>query len=250
MSGPSEFPNAPVVFQGETAMTVTSPGDVTDLLRYALEMGRDAETMERLVGLHERITDRQAATEFAVALAEFQNECPTIPKSKRVSFANQGGGTTSYAYAELPAIEKIVRPLLHARGFSYNWNTEVKDRLMTATCKLRHVNGHSETASFSAPVESKAGMSEQQKYASARQYAKRLSLIDVLGISTADVEADSFDMEPILPEEAAALKALAKEVVANEEEFFKWMNVSSYEEITRGNFKRAQRGLEHKRRKK
>lgn len=243
-------PTAPVVFQGETSLAPTSAGEVTDLLRYALEMGRDAETMERLVALHERITDRAAATEFTAALADFQHECPAIPKKKRVSYANAGGGTTSYSYAELPEIEKIVRPLLYARGLSFNWNTEVKDRLMTATCTLSHVSGHSKASSFSAPVESKAGMSEQQKYASARSYAKRLSLIDVLGLTTEDVVSDGFDMEPILPEEVDALKKLAKEVVANEATFLEWMNVSSFEEITRGNFKRAQRGLEQKRRKK
>jgi hypothetical protein len=240
-----------VVFKGddETALSVTSTRDVTDLLRFALEKGCDPVAMEKLVSLHERISDRVAATEFAESLAAFQNDCPVIKKTRTAKIVTGSGGSFEYTYADLNDIVRVVRPLLYARGFAFTFDSEVRDKLMVCTCTLRHVNGHSEKASFTAPVESKAGMSEQQKYSSALSYAKRVSLVEVLGITSVDPDEDGAAMDPITPAQVETLKALAKEVGADEKAFLAYIGYDSLESIQQRHYKTATLALEQKRRK-
>ena len=241
-----------VVFRGsnDDAVTLTSARDVTDLLRYALEMGRDAETMERLVALHERITDRAAATEFAAALAEFQNECPVINKAHKAKIVTAGGGSFEYTYADLNDTVRVVRPLLHARGFAFTFDSEVRDKLMVCTCTLRHVNGHSAKASFSAPVESRSGVSDQQKFSSALSYGKRVALVQVLGITSADPDEDGAGAETITPAQVGNLQALLRETETVEGAFLKFIKYDSLEEIQQRHFKEALNALEQKRKKR
>jgi len=239
-----------VALRDETALSEVAGTDVGSLLRLAIEKNLPVETLERLVALHERVADRAAASEFAADLAAFQAECPPITKTTTAQIATQSGTKFSYKYAELPHIAKTVGPLLHAKGFSFSWDSEFKDgKLLTCTCTLRHVNGHKEKASFASPVESKAGMSEQQKFAAALSYAKRMSLTQVLGITTADPDLDGGGSEPITREQRDELIALAKSVDADIPRFLKFMKVDTMDEITSGDFNRARTALESKRKR-
>jgi len=174
----------------ELVVHQTSPSAIIDLLQVAIEHNLPVETLERLQALHERVSDRAAANEFARELAAFQEECPPIVKSSTAKVMTRGGVNYSYKYAELDQIARTVRPLLARRGFSYTWDSDVRDMALHCVCILRHVNGHFEKANFSAPVESAAGMSEQQKHASALTYARRQSLVQVLGLTTTDPDTD------------------------------------------------------------
>ena len=48
------------------------------------------EVMGKLVELHERVEARRAAGEFAVAMAEFQDKCPLIPKNRTATVTKAG----------------------------------------------------------------------------------------------------------------------------------------------------------------
>lgn len=245
----SEVTDKAVVVHGDARGTSapTSAREVTALLRHAVDKECDADTLERLVTLHERITARAAATEFAEGLAAFQHECPPIERKSEAKIVKSSGGSFTYTYADLEEIVRVVRPLLYARGFSFTWDSEVRERLMVCTCKLRHVNGHSEQASFAAPVESKAGLSEPQKYSSALSYAKRISLVQVLGITT--TEPDKPEDEPIAPSQVAELEALAREVNADMTKFLRFLGVDALMDIRQSQFKNAKNALASKGRK-
>jgi hypothetical protein len=225
----------------------TSPSAITELLHMALEKNLAVETLERLVALHERVTDRQAASEFATALAQFQGECPPISKTSTAKVVTQSGSNYSYTYAELSHIAEVVGPMLHSKGFSYSWDSEIHEKLMKVTCTLRHINGHKATASFACPTEARAGMSEQQKFAAALSYAKRMSLIQVLGITTADPDTDGANPEVISREQVAELRQLAEEVGADVPKFLRYVNYPTFEEITKGDFNMARTALTSKR---
>lgn len=239
-----------VALRPDSEITGASPSDITGLLHLAVERQLPVETLERLVALHERVTDRAAAMEFAAALAEFQHECPPITKTSVAKITTQTGGSYTYKYAELSHVAEIVNPLLHARGLSYSWDSEITAaKLLVCTCTLRHVNGHREKASFTAPVENKSGMSEQQKYAAALSYARRMSLVQVLGITTADPDTDGGgDLESISTAQAEELKKLIQEVGADEKKFLAYVGAASIEEIQKGSFAMAKQALAMKRR--
>ncbi len=226
----------------------TSPNAVTELVHLALEKNLPVETLERLVALHERVTDRQAASEFAAALAQFQAECPPITKTSTGKVVTNSGANYSYNFADLSHIAETVGPLLHSKGFSYSWDSEIRDKLMSCTVTLRHVNGHKERASFACPTDTRAGMSDQQKFAAALSYAKRMSLIQVLGITTADPDTDGANPEVISREQAEELRMLADEVKADLPKFLSYLGYPTLEEIRKSDFNKARTALNAKRR--
>jgi len=225
------------------------PTEITRLLQMALDKNVPVEALEKLVALHERVSDRMAAQEFAGALAGFQRECPPISRTSTANIATAGGAKFSYKYAELDEIARTIGPMLHARGFSYSWDSTVDKGMLTCVCTLRHVNGHSIHASFACPTDSKAGMSEAQKFAAALTFAKRMALISVTGITTADPDTDGADArshETITESQAADLDAKIDEVKADRVKFLRWLKVTKVSEIKAVDFRSAVAFLEEK----
>lgn len=191
-SEPADVVDAQPLAKVETQPLATVQGEteIGRLLNHALDKGIDTDKLEKLVELYERMQDREAAKEFAASLADFQAECPSIEKTSTANIVTRGGTNYSYAYAELDAIATVVRPFLHTRGLSYAWDCKVADRILTCTCTLRHVNGHSVSADFPCSIETSAAMSEPQKAAAALTFARRQSLVQVLGLTMTDPDND------------------------------------------------------------
>lgn len=242
--------DAEVVEEGTALATQpgTTPTAIQQMLTLAIEKGVPVETLEKLMALHERVSDRQAASEFAAAFASFQHACPLIYKASTANVATKAGSKFSYTYAPLDEIARTVGPLLHEHGLSYTWDSDVKERMLCATCTLRHVNGHSVTASFTAPTETSAGMSEQQKFAAALTFARRQSLVQVLGLTTTDEDTDARPTEMITDEQAASLEALITEVGADRAKFLKYLDIDDLlGGLRAADYAGAVRALEQKR---
>lgn len=217
----------------------TSPNAIIDLLQAAVDRGLPVETLERLQALHERVSDRAAATEFARDLAAFQQKCPPIAKKSTAKVTTKSGVQYTYRYAELDQIARTIAPFLAELGLSYTWDSDLRDKILHCACTLRHVNGHSIKATFSAPVESAAGMSEQQKHAAALTYARRQSLIQVLGLTTTEPDTDGANPEPITQQQADDLRALIQEVGANLTRFLKWAKIQRLEDLPARDYESA-----------
>lgn len=198
---------------------------IAALLDLAVNKGMSVEGIEKLVGLYERVADRQAQQEFADALASFQLECPVIPKSSKAKIVTKGGGSYTYFYADLAVIARTVQPLLHKHGLSYTWDSRnVDGKALEATCWLRHRNGHRESATFQLPIENPSAMNDQQKHAAALTYARRQSLIAVLGLSTAEPDSDGADpSRTIGDDEVKRLEELFDGLRVSKERFFRFL---------------------------
>ncbi len=170
-----------------------APPDIMGLMALAVQQGGNIETIERLTDLYHRIEDRRAASEFTLALKEFQERCPEIKKNKSASFPTKLGGDFSYTYANLTQVCRTVNPLLHPLGLSYKWDSAVSDDggRLKVTCTLSHVAGHSVTAAFESPIDKGHGTSAAQDYAKVQTYGQRQSLIQVCGIFSADEDLDA-----------------------------------------------------------
>jgi hypothetical protein len=229
--------------QADTAHAVvvhqTSPNAIIDLLQAAVDRGLPVEALERLQALHERVSDRAAATEFARDLATFQQKCPPIAKTSTAKVTTKSGAQYHYKYAELDQIARTIAPFLAELGLSYTWDSDLRERMLFCVCTLRHVNGHSISATFTAPVESSAGMSEQQKHASALTYARRQSLIQVLGLTTTEPDTDGANPEPITQQQADDLRAFIEEVGANLTRFLKWAKIQRLEDLPARDYESA-----------
>lgn len=182
------------------ALQVQEPGTVTvqasqgdgieALLTRAVDRGASVETMERLMVIRRELKAEAAKEAFIGAMARFQSKCPQIAKTSKVSFQSKSA-LVAYSYADLPSIVLQVQPVLEACGLSYSIDAKCEPGTVEAVITIRHILGHAETSSFRVPVESKAGMGEQQKYGAAVTFAKRYAFVNALGIMTADEDTDA-----------------------------------------------------------
>lgn len=171
---------------------VAQPSQVGDFIAKAIETNAPVETMERLFALHEKVEANKAKSAYVEALALFQSECPVIKKNKKVM--NKDGRTVRYEYASLDGIGVQIKKHLAANGLSYSWDVKKKDNNMEVVCTVTHKFGHSESSTIEIPISADGYMTEPQKYASAQTYAKRYTLINALGITTADDDSDASDV--------------------------------------------------------
>lgn len=167
---------------------VQSPAQVDSFIETALKANASPETMERLFALHEKVQANIARGAFTQALSDFQKACPEIKKNKKVLNKN---GTLRYQYASLDSIGNQIKEPLSKNGLSYSWDVIKKENNMSVTVTITHVLGHKETSTLEIPIAVDQYMTEPQKYASAQTYAKRYTLINALGITTADEDDDA-----------------------------------------------------------
>lgn len=248
--------NLPLTLEAERpfaltpAPTVSGPAAVLALMAQAVEKGMAVDTMESLQAMYHKEQDRAAAREFADAMARFQETCPAIPKNaSTATVGERSGAKFSFTYAPLDTIAATVGPHLHKLGLTYSWDTEAGDKGLICTCTLRHRNGHSVSARFACPTDSSLAVGSQQKFGAALTYARRYSLIQVLGLTTTDPDADQVASEPIGPNQEALLDALIQEVGADKPRLLKWLGVAALADLPAAEYARAVNGLEDKRKK-
>ena len=116
------------------------------------------------------------------ALDAFQADCPDIPKDSK------GHG---YRYASLPAILKVVRPVLRRHGMVVTWSTcSAPDGAIEVKCLLRHGGGHlcygSMTIHPDQVVSAGGRMAKVQALGAAVTYGKRYTMNALLGLEPDD----------------------------------------------------------------
>lgn len=165
------------------------------LVQLSIERGVEmpVDVLERLVALDERMKERRARELFYAALGAFQQEMPPIRKMHEARIASKTGAGFKYLYAPLEDITEAIRDLLGRHGFSYTWDSKVEGKTIVVDCILRHIDGHETRATFTGPTESSSGASDIQKVGAALTYGRRQSLIQVLGLTTADKDTDGRD---------------------------------------------------------
>lgn len=195
-----------------------------------------------------------AEKEFYAQIAEFRNECPQIKKSKTAGKTSDAGGKFGYKYADLGDVEKTVGKRLYQRGFSYYWSgrvyTEEGKLLREETCYLLHKNGHKISSTATVPLGGDVGrMNDMQKFGSGQTYAKRYSLVAVLGLPTTDEDTDGADPTTISESQAADLEAKIEELKANKANFLELMGAKEFSEIRKADWPRAMGIIKQKEKK-
>lgn len=214
-------------------------GGILGILQSAVAGRASIDTIERVAALYERMEARNAAADFNAAMAAFAGECPSIPKTSKADL-----GTFVISFASLDQIATTIRPFMLKHGLSYTFDSSTKDGILSAVCTVRHVGGHSQTATFACPtVAASKGMNKQQEVASALTYAKRHALIQALGLTTCETDNAAATRAPISAEDAAWLDAEITRVGADRSKFLAFMGVTDTREIPVSGLDRAKKAL-------
>lgn len=162
---------------------------VESFITKAIETNTPVETMERLFALRKEVKAEMGKEAFDDAMSDFQGECPVIKKQKKGGSTN--AGNIAYMYAPLDIIVTQTKDLIKKNGFSYAIKAETKDKLVKATCIVKHRLGHSEESSFEVPLGTKTSvMNDSQVVAAALTFAKRYAFCNAFGILTGDDDGD------------------------------------------------------------
>lgn len=216
------------------------------LLRMAIDKMQPGEGAEAFVSVVERLADLtvkmdkiQAEKDFNSGLADFQQECPAIPKNGKVDYVSKKGGRVFYTYSPLDKIMSIVRPLLAPRGFSISWDTETirKDGKshIQAKATLLHRNGHRIESRFMLPIPDEIGnMTEDKRHAAVKAESIRGALTNILGLVTTDEDTNAEPVsEKLAPEQVEAVQKAMNDAMPKESQkgMLKYLKVEKVEDI-------------------
>jgi hypothetical protein len=222
---------------------------IETIARIAADPAVDAEKLERLLAIQERLIADQRRTAFMAALARLQEKIPQIAKSGVISDRD---GNERNKFAKIEDIDRVVRPMCAEEGFSFSFDSQPSSSGIQYSCSMAHRDGHSETKTLTLPVDAGAGRNAVQSIGSTTSYARRYLLGMHLNLITRDEDDDgnAHGAEPVTPEQAAHLRAECAKVGGNEARFLNWLAAPSFEEIRAANYSRAVKFLEEKGRQK
>ena len=184
-----------IVTQQVQPLATVEPS-ITAIIASAVASGRPASELTELLNFARELDKDKARKEFNSAFSAFKAEMPSIQRRHDSQFktVDRNGVSRVRRFADLEDIAQAIDPVLARHGLSYSWGeTKVDSGLMSVPCIVAHSGGHSITGSFPVPVDSKAGCSEAQKYGIAHTYARRYSLVSVLGLTSVDEDMDGAD---------------------------------------------------------
>ncbi len=205
--------------------------------------------VDKLLGVYERLEQRDAEKQFAAAFIKLQAEMPRITADKEVPDRE---GNIKYKFAPYETIMDAVQPLLQKYGFTVTFSMTFEEGRVIQTCTLQHIGGHSKSNQFACRVgQGPPKSSEAQGDGAASTYAKRFALCNALNItieSDTDAQLDvRLEGDLISSDKVQYLKEQVKEVGYKEESFLKLAGVDSFDAIREGSYGVLTRAIEMKR---
>jgi len=158
------------------------PENPMSMIAYMLQSG-NFDQIKEFMDLRDRVEKERAKKAYFTALSKFQAECPIIEKRKR-------GWNNNYKYAPYEDIISQIKEKMVEHGFSYTTNQKQTEKVIEMTGYLHHIEGHTESATLSAPWDDSGGKNAIQSIGSTETYLRRYILLDLTGIGTADSDDD------------------------------------------------------------
>ncbi len=121
---------------------------VLKTLENALNKGVDADSLEKLLNMQERVLNRNAEQAYYNAMREVQAEMIVISKNRTNSQTNSG-------YADLSHIQKAVTPVYTKHGFCLSFGTADSPlpEHVRITCDVMHSQGHQRAYMTDIPLD-------------------------------------------------------------------------------------------------
>lgn len=219
--------------------------------RAASDPNVDIDKMERLMQMHERLTERNARSAFAAALAALQPELPVIERNGMIRVPAKDGKTghdTPYALWE--DINEAIRPCLAKHGFALSFRVKKEADRVEVTGVLSHREGHSEETMLSLPMDSTGSKNNVQAIGSSTSYGKRYTAMALLNITTRGEDDDGKAAGAELAindQQRGELDTLITATKSDEAKFLKFFNIEFLAELPAARFDEAKKLLEAKR---
>ncbi len=176
---------------------VATPSSMLEVIaRVASDPSVDIEKFDRLMQMHERLTERQSRQAYAVAMNDAQAAMRPVSK-------DAANPQTKSRYASYGALDNALRPIYTAQGFSlsfYQGDGAPTDCVRVA-CKVAHRDGHEEHPHIDMPADGKGAkggdvMTKTHATGSAFTYGQRYLLTMIFNIAKADDDGNAAGGRP------------------------------------------------------
>jgi hypothetical protein len=200
-----------------------------DLLQAAQERGADIDQLQKLMELQLRWEENEARKSYNRAISSFKSENIRIVKDAVVDFSSQKG-RTHYRHATLANVVAQVTEAMSKYSLSHSWSTAQAGELITVTCRVSHVDGHSESVSLSASPDTSGNKNSIQAIASTVTYLERYTLLSSLGLATHDDDgkgAGDEEVDLINDQQYTNLIDLLKRASRTEPQFCAYLKIDA-----------------------
>jgi hypothetical protein len=217
--------------------------------RAAADPNTNVDKLERMLGMYERITAREAEQAYHDAMNACQAEMDPI----RTDAHNP---QTKSRYASYPALDRACRPIYTRHGFSLSYGTAdgAPQDWVRVVCRIAHRGGHKEIEHVDMPADGKGAkggdvMTKTHATGSALSYGQRYLLKLIFNISVGDDDGNraSRPVHFVTATQARQINDLIRETSANRDLLLKYVGANSVEEIPASEFQGVVRKLEAKR---
>lgn len=196
--------------------------------RAAMNPEVDIDKMERLMNMQERMMDRNAETEFNIAMSLAQTE---------VGFINTDleNGQTHSKYASYAQMDRALRPVYTKHGFALSFNSKQseKENMLTVLCYVTHKAGHTREYVIDMPSDGKGAkggdvMTKTHATGAASSYGMRYLLKMIFNIAIGEDDTDGNMPEAeiiyISEDQANRLHSKITDNDVNMKGFMNWLN--------------------------
>jgi hypothetical protein len=236
----------------ETMPAASEAGSLMEVIsRAANDPNTDVDKLDRLLGMYERITAREAQIAYDIAMTEAQAEMEPVHK-------DADNSQTSSKYASHSALDIAIRPIYTRHGFSISYDTGdgAPAEHVRVLANVAHRTGHRKTHQLDVPADGKgakggAVMTKTHAAGSALTYGKRYLLQMIFNVVVGGDDDDGNAASDALPRITEAqvkeLLALADDVGADLIKFCRYYKIDSLADIKAKDFDAAKKALEAKR---
>lgn len=174
-------------------LTTTKEHQISNVLMQSIEGGQlQPEQLKMVLDAQERILDRQAKQDFAIAMSACQAEMPTVLK-------NAKNAQTHSTYEKLDQLNNTIKPCYTSHGFAVSFNSfpASVDGYIAMKATVSHSSGWSEEHTMELPPDSmgiKGSVNKTPVHAvsSTRSYLRRYLLREIFNITTSeDIDDDA-----------------------------------------------------------
>lgn len=181
------------LIQREESTQVAQVAESTTILqviqRAAADPQCDIEKMERLMQMKERMDAKQAEADFNAALSRVQAGMGRVE-------ADATNSQTRSQYATYGKLDKAVRPVYTAEGFSLSFSTEpAPEGMVGMVCFVSHRSGHTREYRALVPSDGKGAkggdvMTKTHAFGSGTSYGMRYLLKMIFNIAIGEEDDD------------------------------------------------------------
>ncbi len=142
------------------------------IVQLAKDRAVDVTKLQALLGMQERMEERQAARLFDEALGRAQAAMPRVPKNGIVDL---GGGQRKVRLGKWEDLDTVVAPIAAAEGFSYTFSEERCDANGIRWEATFRAFGHREKNGITLPADTSGGKNAVQARGSTNRVRETVS---------------------------------------------------------------------------